>query len=99
MHDELCGYADDSVAELKQPLVAASIGAAALCMVVPIDFDDEAQSGGEEVYDVAIDRYLPAELDAETAPADGFPQTRFRGSGSEAHATRAGLKQLFAFDV
>jgi hypothetical protein len=72
--DEGGGDAEDAVASALQELISVSIEVLAPKVDLPIDFDDEAGFGADEVSDVAADDHLTAEGDPEAAAFERGPE-------------------------
>jgi hypothetical protein len=69
-------------------------------MATPIDFHDEAQGGRIKVSDETLcDDHLPAEDNAQLAPAEGLPQGGLRRIQRGAHLGSASSEQLRASEA
>jgi hypothetical protein len=58
----------DAIAERLEPGITPCIGRAPSGMIRPIDLDDEAVGGREDVDDVLAQHDLPSERDPELSP-------------------------------
>ena len=66
-----------------------SLSAEPSSVIRPVDLDDEAAGGSEEVDDVLAEHDLPSERDPELSTGQLSPQASFRERGLGAHDTSA----------
>ncbi|HEY6561676.1 MAG TPA: hypothetical protein VI072_30610 [Polyangiaceae bacterium] len=78
-HDEAGIKPKHSIAETLKLCVAALVGAPPLRVIPAIHFDDEANTGREEIDGEAMaEWHLPAELHPELAARESRPEPTFR---------------------
>ena len=76
-------------AKHPEPRITPSISAEPSRVIRPIDFDDEAAGGREEVHDVLAQHDLPPERAPELSTGQLSPQPSFGERGLGAHDTSA----------